>query len=79
MMGFKSFWSATKIIAGIETMHMIKKGQLSCPGGLAVSPTDHFYSLAAESIPGRHRPSATSHRYCDRAFGRVLRGLLVSR
>ncbi len=47
MMGFKTFWSATKIIASIETMHMIKKGQLSCPGGLAFSPADYFYSLAA--------------------------------
>ena len=47
MMGFKTFWSATRIIAGIETMHMIKKGQLGCPGGLAFSPTDYFYSLAA--------------------------------
>lgn len=36
MMGFKSFLSATKIIVGIETMHM--KGQLGCPGGLAFSP-----------------------------------------
>ena len=36
MMGFKSFWSAVKIIAGIETMNMIKKGQFGCPGGLAL-------------------------------------------
>ncbi len=48
MMGFKSFWSAARIIAGIETMHMIKKGQLACPGGLASSPADYFYSLATE-------------------------------
>ena len=28
MMGFKSFWSATRIIAGIETMHMnLSRGQ----------------------------------------------------
>ena len=28
MMGFKSFWSATRIIAGIETMHMnLARGQ----------------------------------------------------
>lgn len=47
MMGFKTFWSATKIIAGIETMHMIKNGQFGCPGGLAFSPADCFYSLAA--------------------------------
>ena len=48
MMGFKSFGSAVKIIAGIETMHMVKKGQLGCPGGLAFSAADYFYSLAAE-------------------------------
>jgi transposase-like protein len=28
MMGFKSFWSAQRLIAGIEAMHMVKKGQL---------------------------------------------------
>ena len=28
MLGFKSFWSATKTLAGIEVMHMIRKGQL---------------------------------------------------
>ena len=26
MLGFKSFWSAQKLIAGIETMHVVKKG-----------------------------------------------------
>ena len=48
MMGFKSFRSAVKIISGIETMHMCKKGQLGCPGGLAFSAADFFYSLATE-------------------------------
>jgi hypothetical protein len=48
MMGFKSFRSAVKIIAGIETMHMIRKGQLACPGGLAFSTADYFHSLATE-------------------------------
>ena len=47
MMGFKSFRSTFRIIAGIETMHMVKKGQLGCPDGLASSPADYFYSLAA--------------------------------
>jgi putative transposase len=47
MMGFKSFCSAARIIARIETMHRVKKGQLRCPGGLAFSPADYFYSLAA--------------------------------
>ena len=46
MMGFKSFWSARRIIAGIETMHMIKKGQQRCPSGNTMSAADQFYSLA---------------------------------
>jgi putative transposase len=36
MMGFKSFRSAAKLIAGIETVHMVKKGQ-PCP--LLISST----------------------------------------
>ena len=48
MLGFKSFGSAVKIIARIETMHMIKKGQLRCPGGLAFSAAAYFYSLATK-------------------------------
>ena len=31
-MGFKSFWSATVTLAGIELMHMIRKGQLKRRG-----------------------------------------------
>ena len=46
MLGFKSFWSAQRLISGIETMHMIKKGQLHCPGGQPMSTADQFYSLA---------------------------------
>ena len=46
MMGFKSFRSARKLIAGIEAMHMIKMGQMRCPDGLLVSAADRFYSLA---------------------------------
>jgi transposase-like protein len=48
MMGFNSFRSAVRIIAGIETMlHMVKKGPVGCPGGSAFSAADCFYSLAA--------------------------------
>jgi putative transposase len=47
MMGFKSFESARRLIAGIEAMHMIKKGQLRCSKGLVVSDADRFYSLAS--------------------------------
>ena len=46
MLGFKTFESARKLIAGIETVHMIKKGQLRCSKGLVVSDADRFYSLA---------------------------------
>jgi putative transposase len=46
MMGFKSFWSAQKLISGTETMHMVKKGQLQCLGGQPMSVADQFYNLA---------------------------------
>jgi transposase-like protein len=46
-MGFKVFWSAVEIIAGAETLHMIKKGQLGCRDGLDHSAADDFYSLDA--------------------------------
>ena len=43
-LGFKSFWSAAITLAGIELMHMIRKGQLSTAGKLR--PAQQFYSLA---------------------------------
>ena len=46
MMGFKSFWSAKALIAGIETMHMVRKGQLDGLKDGASSPAQQFYSLA---------------------------------
>ena len=45
MMGFKSFWSAAVTLAGIELMHMIRKGQLKAAGRLC--PARQFYSLAS--------------------------------
>jgi transposase-like protein len=45
ILGFKSFWSAQKLIAGIETMHMVKKGQLHCPNAQSMSSADQFYNL----------------------------------
>ena len=41
------FSSAKIIIAGIETMHMIKMGQMNCPDGQTMSAANQFYSLAA--------------------------------
>ena len=46
MLGFKSFRCARAIIAGIETMHMIKRGQLDGLKATTSSAADKFYSLA---------------------------------
>ncbi len=46
MLGFKSFRSARALIAGIETVHMIKKGQLDSLKDRASSAADKFHSLA---------------------------------
>jgi putative transposase len=44
MLGFRSFWSAAVTLAGIELMHMIRKGQLLLAGRLC--PARQFCSLA---------------------------------
>jgi putative transposase len=44
VMGFKSFWSAAATLAGIELMHMIRKGQMKAKGRLR--PAQQFYALA---------------------------------
>ena len=46
MMGFKTFELARKLIAGVETMHIIKKGHLRCSMRLVVPDADRFYGLA---------------------------------
>lgn len=43
---FKSFWCAQKLIAGIGTIHMVKKGQFHHPKGRLKSAADQFYSQA---------------------------------
>ena len=46
MLGFKSFRCARALIAGIETMLMIKKAQLDGSHDQASSAAAKFYSLA---------------------------------
>ncbi len=46
MLGFKNFSCAQSILAGIETMHMIRKGQMCCPKEITLSSANQFYSLA---------------------------------
>jgi putative transposase len=46
MLGFKSFRCARVILAGIEIMHMICKGQLRSNDVSTLSAAQQFYSLA---------------------------------
>jgi hypothetical protein len=53
MLGFKAFRTAAKITSGIETMHMINKGEMRCPNVAVMSAADPFYSLAVKLLqPG---------------------------
>ncbi|WP_432324165.1 IS6 family transposase [Yersinia enterocolitica] len=47
MTGFKSFRRAQMILAGIELIHMIRKGQLEHPQGNGLSSAEQFYLLVA--------------------------------
>ncbi|MEW5559308.1 IS6 family transposase [Enterobacter asburiae] len=47
MTGFKLFRRAQTILAGIELVHMIRKGQYGHLDGDGLSPTEQFYLLAA--------------------------------
>ena len=47
MLGFKAFRCARVILACIEIMHMIRKGQLRSNDGSSLSAAQQFYSLAA--------------------------------
>ena len=51
MLNFQSFRSARNILAGIELMHMIRKGQDAMEGGEAMSFADRFYALAGKVRP----------------------------
>jgi transposase-like protein len=46
MMGFKSFHAARNVLAGIELMHMIRKGQMMVMEGVKRSCAEQFYALA---------------------------------
>ena len=48
MLNFKSFRSAKNVLAGIELMHMIRKGQLMMEGSDEMSFASQFYALAGK-------------------------------
>lgn len=45
MLGFKTFRTARAVLAGIELMHMIRKGQLSAEKGNELPFAEQFYAL----------------------------------
>jgi transposase-like protein len=51
MLGFKSFRAAANVLAGIELMHMIRKGQMAMPGCEGMSFANQFYALAGQIRP----------------------------
>jgi putative transposase len=51
MLGFRSFRSAQAALAGIELMHMIRKGQFMMEGRDGMSFADQFYTLAGQVRP----------------------------
>jgi putative transposase len=51
MLGFKSFRAAQAVLAGIELMHMIRKGQFNMAGCDGMSIAEQFYTLAAQVCP----------------------------
>ena len=48
MLNFKSFRAARNVLAGIELMHMIRKGQLLLKGCSELSFADQFYGFAGK-------------------------------
>jgi putative transposase len=46
MLSVQSFRSARNVLAGIELMHMIRKGQLMIEDGTQMSFAEQFYALA---------------------------------
>lgn len=50
MLGFKSLRCARIVISGIETMHMIRKGQLDCPEGGLLSGGERRHLAQAQSL-----------------------------
>ena len=51
MLNFKSLQSAKCVLAGIELMHMIRKGQFMMRGCAEMSFADQFYALAGQIRP----------------------------
>jgi putative transposase len=51
MLGFKSFRAAANPLAGVELMHMIRKGQFVNDGTASISFANQFYAFAGQIRP----------------------------
>jgi putative transposase len=51
MLNFKSFCAASSVLAGIELIHMIRKGQFPMDGAYSMSIADQFSALAGMVRP----------------------------
>jgi putative transposase len=51
MLNFTSFRSARNVLAGVELMDMICKGQFLIEGADEMAFADQFYALAGQSRP----------------------------
>ena len=51
MLNFKSFHAARSVLAGVELMHMIRKGQFATDGAAGKSFAEQFYALARQVRP----------------------------
>jgi len=51
MINFKSFRSASPVLAGIELMHMLRKGQFEIHSAKAMSFADQFSAIAGVVRP----------------------------
>ena len=51
MLNFKSFRAAGPVLAGVELMHMIRKGQFANDTADEMSLADQFYALAGMARP----------------------------
>ena len=56
MLGFRYFHCANKTMGGIETMHIIRKGQWAGAEGQVMSAAELFYSLTISSFASHPRP-----------------------
>jgi transposase-like protein len=47
MLGFKSFFNARRVLAGVELVHKIIKGQFGLPESLGTDPFHVWYNVLA--------------------------------